>query len=121
LISVVEITIWSVMHGKVEFANKEYLLATCPGDVNASGEYHGSPLHAAFAKRYVDVAVLMFEYGADINALDNERLSSLHRASRSGHRDAVQCLLERHADVNKLKGRPRCIWGLRKGNSRLHD
>ena len=78
----------------------ERLLGIHPEDVNSSGGYYTTPLHAALDKRLVDIALSLLQHGADINALDSDDCSPLLEASGGGCRDVVQFLLEHHADIN---------------------
>ena len=78
----------------------EHFIISCPGDVNARGGTHATPLHAALTKGYLDITSLLLKNGADVNIPDNQTLSPLHRASQSGRRDIVEFLLEHHADVD---------------------
>jgi hypothetical protein len=55
----------------------EWLLVTRPGEINARGGYHGTPLHAALAKGDVEIAVLLLQRGADINALNRRRMECI--------------------------------------------
>ena len=78
----------------------EHLAITHPGHVNMRGGFYATPLHAAVAKGYSKIVLLLLEQGADTNILDNQRFSPLHRASRAGRCDIVEILLEHHADVD---------------------
>ena len=78
----------------------EHLLASYPGDIDARGGYYGSPLHAAFVKDGIDIALSLLQRGADVNVLEKSGTSPLHRASRSGRIDIMQLLLKNNADVN---------------------
>ena len=80
----------------------ENLMATYPGDVDAKGGWHRTPLLAAFFKEDIDVALSLLRCGADVNVLDDGGQSPLHRASGTGRVDIVQLLLEHNADVNIL-------------------
>src|SRR5712672_784275 len=79
----------------------EPLLATHPGDINARGGFHTTPLHAALAKGNLEIAGLLIEHGADLDVLDIEGSSVLNVASSSGYLENVEFLLERGADANK--------------------
>jgi hypothetical protein len=46
----------------------ERLAIAHPGDVNMRGGFYGTPLHAALAKGYIDVACLLLKHDADVNA-----------------------------------------------------
>jgi hypothetical protein len=78
----------------------EHLIYTCPQDVNARGGYRGTPLHAAIAKRNVDVMQLLLAHGADVTALDDAGSTPLHEASRGGRLTMMELLLDRNVDVN---------------------
>jgi len=89
----------------------ERLLGIRPDDVNSSGGYYGTPLHAALAKRLIDIALLLLEHGADINALDSDKCSPLLKMSGGRSNDVVQLLLEHHADVNMMnKDNETSLW-----------
>ena len=79
----------------------EHLLTTRPGDTNARGGSHATPLHAALAQDNLEIAAVLLNHDADVDALDrhNSR-GALHIASKEGHCDNVRFLLERHPDVN---------------------
>ena len=78
----------------------EHLAVIHPGDLNAKGGQHVTPLSAAFANREFDVARTLLQHGADVNAPGMTGFSPLHAASFGGDHDAVQLLLEYEADVN---------------------
>ena len=90
---------YAVLCGFREVA--EHLLAIRPGDVNARGGCHTTPLHAALSKDNLEIAALLLEHDADVDALDdNYSRGVLHLASMDGRCDSVKFLLERHADMN---------------------
>ena len=82
-----------------------------PGDVNMRGGFYATPLHAAVAKGYTNIALLLLKHGADADAWDDEELSPLRRACRAGRREMVELLLANNADVNvqnRNGGTPLC-------------
>jgi ankyrin repeat protein len=88
----------------------EHLAVTHPGDFNAKGGKHVTPLSAAFANREFDVARTLLQHGADINTPGMTGFSPLHAASFGGDRDAVQFLLEYQADANITVGDDNTKW-----------
>jgi hypothetical protein len=77
----------------------EHLLVTHPQDIDARGGCYSTPLHAAVAKREVDIVTLLLEHGADMAALNSEGRNPLHEASSRGYLNAIELLLDHHADI----------------------
>jgi ankyrin repeat protein len=65
-------TLW-ISHSLVE-----RLLGMRPEDVNSTGGYFWTPLHASLAKRNNNIALLLLQHGANVNVLDDDDSSSLH-------------------------------------------
>jgi uncharacterized protein YcgI (DUF1989 family) len=80
------------------------LIITCPQDINASGGWYTTPLHAAVAKGNFDVTMLLLEHGADVTAWDHNSRAPLHLASRKAYLDILELLLKHHADVDACDG-----------------
>jgi ankyrin repeat protein len=78
----------------------EHLIITRPGDINARGGCHDTPLQAAVIKGYVDIIRLLLEHGADMATLNDEDFGPLHEASRRGRLDVIGLLLDHRADVD---------------------
>ena len=85
----------------------QHLIVTHPGDINARGGYHGTPLHAAIIKGNIDIVRLLLEHGADVAALNDEKFDPLFEASRRGRLDLIGLLLDYHADVNSRNAKER--------------
>ena len=79
----------------------EHLIVACPQDVNAGGGNYWTPLHAAIAKRNVDITMLLLENGADVAAPDRASLTPLAVASQKACLDIMESLLDHHADVDR--------------------
>ena len=78
----------------------EHLIFTRPGDVNARGGCHDTPLHVAVIKGNVNIVRLLLGHGADMATLNNEDFGPLHEASRRGRLDVIGLLLDHRADVD---------------------
>jgi hypothetical protein len=60
----------------------EHLIITYPGDINARGGDHATPLHAAVVKGNLDVMMLLLEHGADVAAVGRNKHPPLYEASQ---------------------------------------
>ena len=78
----------------------EHLIITRPGDINARGGCHDTPLHAAVIKGYVGIMRLLLEHGANMATLNDEDFGPLHEASRRGRLDVIGLLLDHRADID---------------------
>jgi len=78
----------------------KHLIVTCPDQINATGGYYSTPLHAAVAKGNMDITTLLLDHGADVAALDTLKQVPLHRAAGMAKVNIVELLLDHHADVN---------------------
>jgi ankyrin repeat protein len=78
----------------------ERLIVAFPQNIDAGGGYYGTPLHAALAKGYVDIALLLLQHSANVNALNEEGITPLHKACKRGLSDIVVWLLKHHANVD---------------------
>jgi ankyrin repeat protein len=77
----------------------ERLLIKHPRQVNQLGGRYGTPLHGSVYGGHIEVAWLLFTYGADINSRSAPKLTPLHIASKMGHVEIVKWLLDHGADV----------------------
>ena len=82
----------------------EHLIMTYPRDINFSGGYHSTPLHAAVIKGNVDIVALLLEHGADTAIWDKENYSPLDHAAFRGRLGVMRLFLCHHADVNSRDG-----------------
>jgi ankyrin repeat protein len=116
--------------GNIE-AVKQHIAAGT--DVNAKGQYMGTPLHYAAGEGHKEIAELLIEEGADVNAkADNGKTpldrandketaallrkhggktgdwlnadKSIHKAARAGHIEAVKQHIASGTDVNAKNG-----------------
>ncbi|KAI9433551.1 hypothetical protein H4582DRAFT_987135, partial [Lactarius indigo] len=77
----------------------EHVLSKRPQDVNTEGGVWGTPLHAAFEKRDIDIVWLLLENGADVNIRSYWGRTPLYWASLQGFPDVTRWLLRHGVDV----------------------
>ena len=75
----------------------KYLISTHGEDVNAKCGFHGSPLHAASGKGYLDAVSLLLDHGADVDMINPLEQTPLWCAYIGGHLEVMRLLLERGA------------------------
>ena len=80
------------------------LIITRLQDVNASGGYHGNPLHAAVVKGNVDMTMLLLGHGADATARNHDSKTPLYEATQRAHLDVMELLFKHHADADACDG-----------------
>jgi len=86
--------------GNIE-AVKQHIAAGT--DVNAKNKYDVTPLSAATAFGYKEIAELLIANGANVNAKYDFR-TPLHEAALAGHKETVELLIAKGANVNvKMK------------------
>jgi ankyrin repeat protein len=78
----------------------KHLVAKHPEHVNARSGQMVSPLGAALYRDHLQVAELLYEYGADVDVRGRNEWTLLHFASRDGSVDAARWLLNHGADAN---------------------
>ena len=66
-------------------------------DVNAKGDFGGTPLYVASALGHKEIAELLIAEGADVNAKDNYERTSLHGVTT---KEIFELLIANGADVN---------------------
>jgi ankyrin repeat protein len=81
-----------------------HLVIKYPGDVNASGGWDGTPLHAALSEGHIEVSRLLLKSGADVNIQDIWEGTPLHHASKRGQTEIGRWLLDSGADANARNG-----------------
>jgi hypothetical protein len=75
------------------------MLLAAGGDPNVSGEFGGSPLHAAASAGLLAIVDLLVAAAADVDAVDDVGLTPLMVAAGVGETDVVVALLKAGADV----------------------
>ena len=88
-------------------------------DVNVKDNDGLTPLHAAAAKGYRDVAEVLLAGGADFNTKTGRGYTPLHAAAEGGHRELAELLLTSGADVwdKDNKGESPWDWALADGRA----
>jgi len=85
-----------------DFDDVRLLLAN-GSEVNAksgAGSYHSeTPLHSVAYAGHVQIAELLFAYGADVNAIDQYGYTPLRRTVEQGHLAMTELLIEKGADI----------------------
>jgi len=78
------------------------MLLALGADVNAASRNAMSvtPLHAAVARRDVEIVRVLLDAGADVNARQQARYTALHSAAAAGDRALAEMLVARGADVD---------------------
>jgi ankyrin repeat protein len=78
----------------------KHLIAGHPQHANSIGGYHGTPLLAALARGYFQVADLLSRHGADVDVRGWHHVTPLFCASFKGDPEIVQWLLNHGANAN---------------------
>ena len=82
-----------------------YLICAHGEDVNANCGAHGSPLHAASSKGYLNAASALLEHGADVKMTRRYNNTPLSNAYDAGHLELMRLLLEHGADPDMEYGK----------------
>ncbi len=78
----------------------EFLVVECSQDVNSRAfNDESTPLHWALSGEHVEIARVLFAYGADAKAEEKNGWTVLHQASLSGSVEFARLLVEHGADV----------------------
>ncbi len=79
------------------------LLLANGSEVNAksgAGSYHSeTPLHSVAYAGHMQIAELLFAYGADVNAIDQYGYTPLRRTVEQGHLAMTELLINKGADI----------------------
>ena len=75
----------------------KYLICAHGEDVNARCGTHGSPLHVASRKGYLNAASVLLEHGANVNMSHRFGTRPLNEAYYGGHLELMRLLLEHGA------------------------
>ncbi len=85
-----------------DFDSVRWLLAN-GSEVNAksgAGSYHSeTPLHSVAYAGHMQIAELLFAYGADVNAIDQYGYTPLRRTVEQGHLAMTELLINKGADI----------------------